>query len=160
ADAIIVLECDVPWIPGQVSPPAGCKVIHMGLDPLFARYGIRNYPCDLVVPGDPALALTMLAQELGSRLSNATDAIAARRQTLAGIRAASRADFDLFYDRVRGQTPIHPAELSRAIDRIKGDAILINELGVQINHVNLTLPGSYFQQSAAGGLGWGLGAAL
>ena len=160
ADAIVVLECDVPWIPNQVSPPAGCKVIHMGLDPLFARYGIRNFPCDLAVPGDPAVALPMLAQEIGSRLSKAADAIAARRHGLAAMRAAARADIDAFHERVRGQQPIHPAALSRAIDRIKGDAILINELGVQINHLSLTMPGSYFQQSAAGGLGWGLGAAL
>src|SRR6185312_996247 len=78
ADAIIVLECDVPWIPSQVSPPAGCKVIHLGLDPLFGRYGIRNYPCDLAIPGDPSLALPMLAHELGSRLSDTADTIAAR----------------------------------------------------------------------------------
>jgi acetolactate synthase I/II/III large subunit len=133
-------------IPKQVSPPAGCKVIHMGLDPLFARYGIRNFPCDLAMRGDPAISLPMLAEALGSRRSKDT--------------AAARAEIDAIYDRVRDQRPIHPAALSRAIDRIIGDGILINELGVQIDHVNLTEPGSYFQQSSAGGLGWGLGAAL
>jgi acetolactate synthase-1/2/3 large subunit len=160
ADVIMVLECDVPWIPAVVSPPAGCKVIHLGLDPLFARYGIRNFPCDLAVPGDPALALPMLADALGRRLANAADAIEDRRRELAETRAAVRARVDALFDQVRSQRPIHPAVLSRAIDRIKGDAILINELGVQIDHVGVTLPGSYFQQSAAGGLGWGLGAAL
>jgi len=53
------------------------------------------------------------------------------------------------------------ATLTREIDRIKGpDTILINELGVQIDHLTLTKPGTNFQQSSAGGLGWGLGAAL
>ena len=62
---------------------------------------------------------------------------------------------------MRELQPIHPAVLSRAIDAIKDDdAILINELGVQLDHMSLTRPGSYFQQSSAGGLGWGLGAAL
>ena len=57
--------------------------------------------------------------------------------------------------------PIHPAALSRAIDAIKGeDDILINELGVQLDHITLSRPGTYFQQSSAGGLGWGLGSAL
>jgi acetolactate synthase I/II/III large subunit len=88
------------------------------------------------------------------------DRIEARRRRLAEIRAAARAEFDALYDRVRDERPIHPAALSRAIDRIKGDGILINELGVQIDHANLTTPGTYFQQSSAGGLGWGLGAAL
>ena len=120
ADAIVVLECDVPWIPKQVSPPASCKVIHMGLDPLFARYGIRNFPCDLAVPGDPAISLPMLAEALGSRLAKDTDKIDDRRRRLAEIRAAARAEIDAIYDRVRDQRPIHPAALSRAIDRIMG----------------------------------------
>lgn len=159
ADAIVVLECDVPWIPNQVSPPAGCKVIQMGLDPLFGRYGIRNFPCYLAVPGDPALSLPMLADALGARLADA-GRLDDRRRSLAAVRASARAEIDALYERVRGESPIHPAALSRAIDKIKDDGILINELGVQINHLNLTAPGSYFQQSSAGGLGWGLGAAL
>ena len=160
ADAILVLECDVPWIPNQVSPAPGCKVVHMGLDPLFARYGIRNFPCDLAVPGDPALALVALAGMLQARATANAAAIESRRRSLAERRAASRSDVERLYARVADERPIHPAVLSRAIDRIKGDGILINELGVQLDHVTLTSPGSYFQQSSAGGLGWGLGAAL
>ncbi len=159
ADAIIVLECDVPWIPKDVSPPKHCKVIHMGLDPLFARYGIRNFPCDLAIPGDPALSLAMLVEAFG-RCKPGKDKIEQRRRSLTAIRETRRAQLDAQYVRVRDQTPIHPIALTRAIDRIKGDAILINELGVQIDHLNLTALGTYFQQSAAGGLGWGLGAAL
>ena len=160
ADAILVLECDVPWIPNQVSPPAGCKVVHMGLDPLFARYGMRNFPCDLAVPGDPALALAALAEQLRARAPANSAEIEGRRRKLAGQRAASRSAINSLYARVANERPIHPAALSRAIDRIKGDGILINELGVQLDHVTITAPGSYFQQSSAGGLGWGLGAAL
>src|SRR5271156_3797273 len=32
ADAIIVLECDVPWIPSLKAPRHDCKVIHIGVD--------------------------------------------------------------------------------------------------------------------------------
>ena len=159
ADAIIVLECDVPWIPKQTAPAQGAKIIHIGLDPLFARYGIRNFPCDLAIPGDAALALPMLVDALSRKRMNA-DGIEQRRRRLAARRASRHAELDAQYERVRDETPIHPIALSRAIDRIKGDAVLINELGVQIDHLNLTAPSSYFQQSAAGGLGWGLGAAL
>jgi acetolactate synthase I/II/III large subunit len=161
ADAILVLECDVPWIPSAVSPAPGAKIIHMGIDPIFARYGIRNFPCDLAVPGDPALALPMLAQALGQRLSADQPRIERRRHRLAGERAALSAALDTSYAGVMHERPMHPALLSRAIDRIKDDdTILINELGVQIAHMRLTRPGTYFQQSSAGGLGWGLGAAL
>jgi acetolactate synthase-1/2/3 large subunit len=159
ADAIIVLECDVPWIPKDTSPPTHCKVIHMGLDPLFARYGIRNFPCDLAIPGDPTLSLPMLVGALDRCIIDKNE-VEQRRRSLTVIRESRRAQLDEQYARVRDQTPIHPIALTRAIDRIKGDAVIINELGVRIDHLNLTAHRSYFQQSAAGGLGWGLGAAL
>jgi acetolactate synthase I/II/III large subunit len=159
ADAIIVLECDVPWIPKDTNPPKHCKIIHMGLDPLFARYGIRNFPCDLAIPGDPALSLPMLIEALGRRKIDKEE-VEQRRRSLTAIREARRARLDAQYARVRDQAPIHPIALTRAIDWIKGDAVIINELGVQIDHLNMTTMGTYFQQSAAGGLGWGLGAAL
>jgi hypothetical protein len=31
---------------------AGCKVIHLGLDPLFANYPIRGFACDLAIAGE------------------------------------------------------------------------------------------------------------
>jgi acetolactate synthase I/II/III large subunit len=161
ADAILVLECDVPWIPNEVTPPPGAKVIHMGIDPLFVRYGIRNFPGDLAIPGEPGQALTSLAAMIDSTIGPARDRVEFRRKRLAETRAEARKALDAQYERVRDQQPIHPAVLSRAIDAIKDDnTILINELGVQLDHVRLTRPGTYFQQSSAGGLGWGLGAAL
>ncbi|MGA7863259.1 MAG: thiamine pyrophosphate-binding protein, partial [Stellaceae bacterium] len=51
ADAILVLECDVPWIPSLEAPRPACRVIHLGVDPLFSRYPIRGFPCDLAVTG-------------------------------------------------------------------------------------------------------------
>ena len=69
ADAILVLECDVPWIPNEVAPPPNAQVIHMGLDPLFARYGIRNFPGDLAIPGDPAQGLAALAAMIETKKS-------------------------------------------------------------------------------------------
>jgi acetolactate synthase-1/2/3 large subunit len=150
ADAILVLECDVPWIPNEVTPPPGAKVIHMGLDPLFARYGIRNFPCDLAVPGNPARALPLLGEALAARMEPDRGRIEARRRRLAEERAKARAALDALYARACGERPIHLAVLSRAIDAVAGgDAILINELGIQLDHVTLTRPGSYFQQSSA-----------
>ena len=161
ADAILVLECDVPWIPNEVAPRPDAKVIHMGIDPLFARYGIRNFPGDLAIPGDTGRALPVLAEMIATRLGSGDPPIERRRQHLAKVRAELRAACDAQYERVRDQQPIHPAVLSRAIDAIKDDTtILINELGVQLDHVSMRRPGTYFQQSSAGGLGWGLGAAL
>jgi acetolactate synthase-1/2/3 large subunit len=161
ADVIVVLECDVPWIPMKVSPQKGAKVIHIGQDPLFARYGIRNFPCETALPGDPALTLPIIEAMMSSNGAVDPVCVEQRRKALAKRAAAARMAIDLLYDRVKDEYPIHPAALTRAINRIKRpDDVLINELGIQIDHVDLTVPGTYFQQSAAGGLGWGLGAAL
>src|SRR5262249_1692789 len=64
ADAILVLECDVPWIPSLKAPRPECKVIHLGVDPLFSRYPIRGFPCDLAVTGAAVITLP----ELGAAL--------------------------------------------------------------------------------------------
>src|SRR4249920_3348415 len=53
-DAILVVECDVPWIPSQVVPTEGCKVMECGLDPLFTRTPIRGFPCDIAITGGAA----------------------------------------------------------------------------------------------------------
>ena len=55
ADAILVIESDVPWIPSQVAVNEDCKVIQCGLDPLFSRYPIRGFPADVAISGLPRL---------------------------------------------------------------------------------------------------------
>lgn len=161
ADAVVVLEYDVPGFPISASPPADAKIIHIGIDPLFARYGIRNFPCDLALQGNPELILPAIEAALANHKAGAASAIAVRRGDAARYRAERKARLDTQYDAVKHDEPIHPAVLTREIDRIKtADTIVVNELGIQIDHLTLTQPGTYFQQSSAGGLGWGMGAAL
>ncbi|HXZ14527.1 MAG TPA: thiamine pyrophosphate-binding protein, partial [Roseiarcus sp.] len=51
ADAILVVDCDVPWTPSREAPSPDCKVVQIGVDPLFSRYPIRGFPCDVAVTG-------------------------------------------------------------------------------------------------------------
>jgi acetolactate synthase-1/2/3 large subunit len=60
ADTILVLESDVPWIPSRVAPRPDCKVIQCGLDPLFSRYPIRCFPCDVAITGSAVATLAAL----------------------------------------------------------------------------------------------------
>lgn len=161
ADAILVIECDVPWIPARLSPPPEAKIIQLGIDPLYGRYPLRSFPCDLAIAGDPVLTLPLLAEALAAETQKAKGEIEARRQRLAEQRAAQRQSIEQSYERMRHERPLHPAVVSRALDAIRGeDGILVSELGVLVEHLNLTKPGTYFTGSSAGGLGWGLGAAL
>ncbi|MFI4988989.1 MAG: thiamine pyrophosphate-dependent enzyme, partial [Alphaproteobacteria bacterium] len=161
ADAVLVLECDVPWIPARMAPPAQATVIHLGVDPLFGRYPMRGFPADLAIAGDPAVGLRMLAEALKGDEQRMAGAIAQRRARLATVRAAQAQSVAALYERVRHERPLHPLVVSEALDRVKGsDAIVVNELGAAIEIMSFTKPGTYFAASPAGGLGWGLGAAL
>jgi acetolactate synthase-1/2/3 large subunit len=159
ADAILVLECDVPWIPSLKASRPECKVVHLGVDPLFSRYPIRGFPCDLAVTGTAAAALPELADafELLVRKSAVSD----RRRHLAGQQEKLLADWQRTRESVAGMRPIHMAWASACIARVKPeDAILVNEYTLMTEHCGSNRPGSYFGSSTASGLGWGGGAAL
>src|SRR5262249_58344397 len=62
ADAVLVIESDVPWFPGLKHPRPETHTVHVGVDPLFSRYPIRGFPMDLALGGTPRLALQALAE--------------------------------------------------------------------------------------------------
>ncbi len=159
ADAILVLECDVPWVPSLDAPRPACKVIHIGVDPLFQRYPIRGFPCDVAITSSPAAALAELGAALGRNTGK--PAVASRRQRVGERRDAQRAAWRKTREATAAMRPIHMAWASACIDRAKPeDAILVNEYTLMPEHCGSTLPGSYFGSSPASGLGWGGGAAL
>ena len=157
ADAILVVEMDVPWVPSRVSPPADCRVIHVGVDPLYTRYPIRGFPCDVAITGAPRLVLP----KLGAALEVADGVVAERRQALAERRTAQRAGWRKLRDEMASQTPIHPAWISHCLSEARApDSILVNEYTLLPEHCPSTEPGGYFGSSPAAGLGWGAGAGL
>ncbi len=159
ADAILVLECDVPWVPSLKAPRQQCRVVHLGVDPLFQRYPIRGFPCDLAVTAAPAAALPALTAALERHAEKG--AIAARRQRLGTLREAQLAGWRKTRETVAGLRPIHMAWASACIADVKPeDAILVNEYTLMPEYCGSNLPGTYFGSSPASGLGWGGGAAL
>jgi len=160
ADAIITVESDVPWIPTVHGDPAdGCKVVQIGVDPLSARLPIRSFPCDLAVTGAPRFVLPQIAAALGSRVSAAT--IKARRAKAKEVRERARADAEASLARARVMTPIHPAWAAHCISTAKDDdALVINEYSLILRHADFPKVRTYIGTPQAGGLGWGVGAAI
>ena len=159
ADAILVIESDVPWFPQMKRPKPETRVIHLGVDPLFSRYPVRGFPTDAALAGTPRLSLAALADAIGKRVDRA--AVSARRQrwTQAGThrREAARAKAES----LRADTPVDMLWLSRAIGEVVDDrTIVVNEYDLDATQCTFTRPGSYFAAPPSGGLGWGLGAAL
>jgi acetolactate synthase-1/2/3 large subunit len=158
ADLVIVLESDVPWIPHLQHPPGGCRVAHVGEDPIYVRYPMRSFPSDLTVQAGTAQALEALVRAVEPRLQMADARIAARRAHLTD-RMHTRCAL-LAKDSAAGTT-ISPEYLSRVISETVGkDAIIISEYPLRPDHCAREKPGTFFALGPAGGLGWGLGAAL
>ena len=84
ADAILVIESDVPWFPQMNRPKAETRVVHLGVDPLFSRYPVRGFPADLALAGTPRLALAALADAVARRVDRAAVAERRQRWTAAG----------------------------------------------------------------------------
>jgi acetolactate synthase-1/2/3 large subunit len=158
ADLVIVLECDVPWIPHLQHPPAGCHITHIGEDPFFVRYPMRSFAGDLAIQSGATQALTALTAAVAPRLQKAEERIAARRAQLTErmrMRRAQLAKDSAPADR------ISPEYLSRMIGEAVGeDAVIFNEYPLRLDHCAREKPGSLFALGPAGGLGWGFGAAL
>jgi acetolactate synthase I/II/III large subunit len=159
ADAILVIESDVPWFPQMNRPKPETRVVHLGVDPLFSRYPVRGFPADLALAGTPRLALAALADAVARRVDKGAAAERRQRWTTAGARrreaaaAKSRA--------VQADAPIDMLSLSRAIGELVDDrTIVVNEYDLDATQCTFTRPGSYFAAPPSGGLGWGLGAAL
>ena len=161
ADVIVVLECDVPWIPKRKSPKPECKIVHIGSDPIFAAYPLRGFTCDLAITGVISATLPLLAQALEMRAKKADTRIAARRLRLAERRAAQREKWRAVLAEAKDAMPIHPAWITHCLDRVKGEnGIVVKESPLLPEHMRLTKPGTFYSVGAGGALGWGLGTAL
>ncbi len=66
SNVVLVVESDVPWFPSRMRVNPGARVIHVGSDPLFARYPIRTFPMDVAIRGDAAAILAALTSEGGA----------------------------------------------------------------------------------------------
>jgi acetolactate synthase-1/2/3 large subunit len=159
ADLIIAIESDAPWYPHLKPPPAGCRIVHIGEDPVFQRYPMRSFASDLSIMAGTANILSALDAALESRIAKAETRIKARRLKLDQHQKQRHAQ--LAQDSVASTAHITKAYLSRMIGETVGpDAIVFNEYPLLLDHCPREKPGTLFGLSPAGGLGWGVGAAL
>ena len=163
ADAILVLDCDVPWIPAVRAPRTGVPVIQAGSDPLFARYPTRGFRADVSIVGTSRRVLAALGPAL-EKVGVDTAAVAARRKHILAAGRQRRAATESLAQAGRGAPTLGMAAVSRALSdalaRAGGDTIVINEYSLVPAAMELTRPGSFFGSSPVGGLGWGVPAAL
>jgi acetolactate synthase-1/2/3 large subunit len=159
ADAILVVDSDVPWFPAKIRPPDGARVIQLAVDPFFGRLPMRSFPCDVPIAADPVVALPLLAEAL--RRCVAPAAVAARRARLAEAHRAQRAEWAAAALAERALTPIGFRWASRCVAEAAGpDTVVVNEYPLDRRYGAFDRPGSYLASPHAGGLGWALGTAV
>ena len=160
ADLLLCLESDVPWIPRKAKPREGCFVAQAGTDPLFARYPVRSFPADLSVT--TTVRALLIALDAALEAAGAAGSAGPRRERfIARATATRQAVADRRANELSHDGPITKVFLSDCLDRVRPrDAILVNEYSAQRECIDFDLPGTYFLNSAAAGLGWGMPAAL
>ena len=160
ADAVLVLDSLVPWIPSRHALPPDCPVIQIGPDPAFTGLPMRGFPSAVAIQSDVTAALNALHAALAARLANAKSKLAARREAISASnrdrREAARAAAQ-----AGDTTPMSAGWATYCLDQVKDeDALLFNELGADPSVLTFARPATFFSHSLAGGLGWGLPAAL
>jgi len=158
ADVVLVVDCDVPWIPKEGKPRPEAKVIHVGPDPLFARYPLRGFRSDISLTGAVAPTLQALWRS-AQKQALSPKQIEERRKKVAdlssALRTKSRSGFEPMPAAITGKW------LSACMNRLLDNkTILVNEYPTVLEEMVIKEPGRYFGNTSAGGLGWGLGAAL
>jgi acetolactate synthase I/II/III large subunit len=158
ADLVLVVDCDVPWIPKEGGPKREAKVIHVGPDPLFARYPLRGFRADLSLAGavGPTLqALWRAAQKQAVSVKPIEERRRRISQLSAETRSKARGGVDPLPSAITGKW------LSACVNRLLDeDTLLVNEYPAVLEELVIRGGGRYFSGASAGGLGWGLGAAL
>jgi acetolactate synthase-1/2/3 large subunit len=159
ADAILVIEADVPWYPHLVKPAPGAPVIHLGIDPFFARYPMRSFPCDVPIAATPAAAMPLLAEAV--RRAVDPERVARRRERVAAEHRRRQADWRQTALRQAGASTIGFAWASHCIGEILDEStVVVNEYPLDRRFAALSRPGAYVASPHSSGLGFGLGAAL
>lgn len=163
-DVVLVLEADIPWVPGKNEPPIDAYVAAIGLDPVKQRIPLVEFTADLRLAAGALSAIEALtaaveplltethASVIAARLERWRDASAERRRLLVA-QAESTAHAD----------PISPIWLSYQIGQLVSDDMIVFDETLAHNPVHeylqLDRPGSYFYNPASSG-GWTPGAAL
>ena len=165
ADLVLILDCDIPWIPIDAQPPASARVIHLDVDPVKADLPLWMFPAHLAVRVDTAAALpALLAEVNGSWTAAVAERVRVRREIVERHVRTVRQEW-----RTLAAPPARGAHMTAAYlsaqlgTLLSPESCIVAELAsnaaVSARYLPRSAPGSYF---AAGGasLGWGLGASI
>lgn len=159
ADVILVIDSLAPWWPDMHVPAADAKVVHLGPDPLFARFPVRTFRSDLSIGCETSDGIEALERALRTHLPRHVGARMRRRDLLADRVPVIRAKTA---KAAAASHPMTKAFVSKCLsDAIAGlDATVLSELGCPLDPIVLKRHNSWHQEPHSGGLGWSFPCAL
>jgi acetolactate synthase I/II/III large subunit len=148
ADAVLVVDCDVPWVPVRVAVRDDARVVLVDADPVKASIPGWSFPADVRIQADPLATLRRLNGVLAGSSGRG-------RPDLPPAPPAARPPDDAIPD---------AAAVAAALDDVLADDDVVLDEAVTGSDalragVRRTRPGTWFQ-SGGSGLGWAIGAAL
>ncbi|KAI9877632.1 MAG: hypothetical protein M1830_003247 [Pleopsidium flavum] len=167
ADVILILDCDVPWIPSRNPPRKDARIYHVDVDPLNATMGISFFPAHGRWRADSYAALTQLNKHLAVtpalRQALRDPIYVQRGQRLKEKHVARLRSFaKLANPPLDSSLNIH--HVGAAIKAaVPSDTVFVVEAATcsmdLSDQLQAELPGSWINSNGAG-LGWSGGAAL
>jgi acetolactate synthase-1/2/3 large subunit len=160
ADAVLVIDSDVPWISAVSKPRDGVQVFHIDSDPLKEQMPLWYIGATLQCQADAALAVRQIRESV-STLGTDPERLARRRQKLAESHA--RWQHGVTGREAPGEKLTAEHLVACIREAVGDDAIVVSEsvtnFHVVSQHMRRTKPGTLFS-SGGGSLGYNGGAAI
>ncbi|KAG8406040.1 hypothetical protein J3458_021381 [Metarhizium acridum] len=166
ADVIVVLDCDVPWIPTRCRPKKDATIFHIDVDPLKQQMPLFYIPSQARYRADALIALEQILRELtGGQAAR----VLAERDTAATeeLRNASHSKFlskIAHAARPFASGSFGTGYLSSVLRRVCPDETIwaveaVTNTTFIHDNIQPAVPGSWIN-CGGGGLGWSGGGAL
>lgn len=164
ADMVLVIDSDVPWMPGPGEPGPHAYVAEIGIDPIKQKLPSYEFAADVRLIADPRLALVALFEAVSGLIGGADQSRYVQRKAhWAKLSTARRRALAEEAQVHSSKNPINPLWLSWQINQIvEEDDILIDDTLAPVRFhefVRLNRPGAYLLNPGTSG-GWGPGAAF
>lgn len=164
ADLVLVVNSLAPWQPDIHRLAEGARVVHLGPDPIFSRFPVRNFRSDLSIAAETGPALDALIKACGAPDKAARPRVEARRKKLHKASDAERARLAKAAAPARGLTKAFvSARLGAALaaqEQAGRETSVFSELGAMLGTLSREAHRSWFQEPHSGGLGWSFPCAL
>ncbi len=165
ADAILLIDIDIPYVPSIARPGPEARIIHIDIDPMKQKIPMWEFPVDELIQADSSKAIPVLNEIIRQMLTSEQRAHA--RTRLQKFQKEHQQQQDEWYKLATGDSekkPISAEWLCHCINEaIDENTIVMEEAvtnrGSVMRQLQRTRPGTLFASEAVS-LGWSLGAAL